>query len=118
MDLKQLKAAGGFSSNKLIPVTKKWTTPEGEEVDFDFFVVPPSCGQKEDLVKMIHEKKDFSYYAKSISEGIRIGENGKTKLSYEEAYDLNLDLANLFLEAIQEAEKPKKAKSAENSGTN
>lgn len=118
MDLKQLKAIGAFANSTLIPFTKSWTTPEGEEIEFSFFVVRRSFGQAEEFYKMSQEKRTISASATLIAETIRLGDKGQERLSYDQAYGLEPSLASVFFDAITEASTPKKASSAENSGTN
>jgi hypothetical protein len=117
MDLKQLKAVGGFASSKLIPVKKIWETPDGEKVDIEFFVIRRSFGQAEQFYKLTQEKKDISVSSTLISEAVRLGKDGKERLTYEQAYELEPSLATLFFEGINEASSPKKANSEESSGT-
>ena len=122
MDLKQLRAAGGFVSDRPTPVKKVWETPEGESLEIEFFVLRQSFGQAERFYLSSEDRKDRSRTSELLSEVIRLGKDGKEKLSYDDAFRLEASLAKVFLDAITELQvknsKKAEASSETKSGTN
>lgn len=104
MDLKQLKAKGGFVPS--VPVAKEvtWVHQDeatGEEVTdtFTVFVVKQSFGSIERLFLGGDDRSKSSAF---ISECIRFGDDGKERMSYEDAYQLAPGLAAVLVAAANE----------------
>lgn len=119
MDLKQLKASGGLVSTKPQKVTKEWETPDGVKLSIDFFVVRQSFGSAERFFLGTEEDKSKSRTSQLLADVIRLGKDGKERLSYEDAFSLEPSLASVFLDAVSEIQTAKKAvaSSTETSGT-
>lgn len=111
MNLKELKARGGFVS--AVPVKKEveWTHVDpqtGEEVTdkFGVFVKKQSFGAIE---RLFIGKDDQSKSATFISECILLGEDGKDQMTYQDAYQLDPGLAAVLVKAINEVNQTDKA---------
>ena len=105
MDLKALQEAGGFVADELVPETVKWKRKAGKgmrEEDFRVFIKPMSAGAIEELTSGM---KAGAKATRSllIAESIRLGAEGKEKLTYEQAYSLKPELAQAMLDAIERA---------------
>lgn len=109
MDLKQLSAVGGFvSDTQLKKVEKTWTNPEGEEFKLDFFVSRQSFSQVEEIWRaQENPKAGSSANAKLMASVLRFGKEGKQRMTYEQACDLESSLALVFINAINETLAPK-----------
>ncbi len=105
MKLAELKEKGGFVSADLVAKEVKWTRGD-EELTFTIYVKRQSFGAME---KLFSAEGDQSKSAKFISECIFLGENGKERISYEDAYQLDPGLAAVFAQAVNEVNgaKPK-----------
>lgn len=110
--LKELQAKGGFVS--AVPVVKniKWkgTDPgTGEKIDYDadIHIRRLSVGDHEALFLGVDDGK--SRTAKLISTAVTLGKEGKEKLSFEQAYQLDPGLAGAMLEAFNEVNSAKKS---------
>lgn len=108
MNLKDLKAKGGFVSTK--PVEKKvvWKrTVDGQELEDEFIVhiKPMSYG---DIERIFIDPKDTerSRTAALISESVILAD-GKERLSYQDAYQLAPSLAKALSEAVSEVNASK-----------
>lgn len=121
MDLKHLKAIGGLiTDDDKTKVTKQWETPTGEKVDVSFFVLRQSFSSVEKIWKEQEnqDKTGRSANASLISTVVRLGEDGKQVISYEDACRLDPTLALVFINGINEALAPKKTPAPKsNSGT-
>jgi hypothetical protein len=95
MDLRELKAKGGFVSAEPVPVEVTWK--HGKDADtFTVHVVKQSFGAVESLFKTTDDR---SRSASFIAAAIRLGD-GKERMSYDDAYALDPSLATVMVEAI------------------
>ena len=104
MTLAQLRQAGGIVPREPVKKTVTWkhVNEAGDEVEdtFDVFIVRQSLGSFRDLQK----DDDREKVAAALSKCLMLG-NGKGKLeliSYEDAYQLDLSLSAVILEAVRE----------------
>lgn len=103
LDVAALQENGGIVSN--VPVKKvitwKRVNDDGDEVESKFVVhvVRQSFGFVERLFTTADDK---SRSATFISEAIRLGKNGKQRLSYDQAYQLHPTLAQELVRVINE----------------
>lgn len=112
MNLKELKARGGFVSAVPVKRDVEWTHPDpdtGEEVTdkFSVFVKRQSFGAIE---RLFVGNDDQSKSATFISECILLGEDGKDRMTYQDAYQLDPGLAAVLVKAINEVNKTDQAK--------
>lgn len=121
MNLKELKERGGFVSSALVKKEIVWkhAAESGEEHTdtFTVFVRRQSFGSVE---RVFFGQADQSKAATLISESLRLGD-GKERLSYEDAFQLDPSLAALFIAAINEVNgvgEQKNSPPPTNSGTN
>lgn len=110
MNLKELKARGGFISP--IPVKRdvEWKhidPTSGEEVTdkFSVFVKRQSFGAIE---RLFVANDDRSKSATFISECILLGDDAKDRMTYEDAYQLDPGLAAVLVKAINEVNQTDK----------
>lgn len=100
MKVSELRALGGFVPAEPVEREVTWTrTVDGEEKSdtFTVAIVRQSFGTIERL--LMAENDERSRSARFLSESILLG-GGKEKLSYEDAYRLELTLANALIEAV------------------
>jgi hypothetical protein len=104
MDLKQLREMGGFIPSKPVKRTVTWQPlddngqPAGDQLTFDIHVKKLSFGAIERL--MDERNVDRARMAAFISDSVSLGEEGKEKLSYQDAYQLDPTLATVFMQAV------------------
>lgn len=101
MKLNDLKAMGGFVPAEPVKREVSWTREvdgKPETVEFTVFVRRQSFGSVERLLHV--ENDDRSRSARFLSESILLGDDGKEKLSYEDAYRLEPGLAAVLMEAV------------------
>jgi hypothetical protein len=101
MDLKQLREKGGLVSQT--PVVKEvvWTPPsEDAPITFTVHVKKLSFGTIERLFAVDETDPDRSRMAAYISESVLLGDKGKERLTYEDAFQLDSGLAKVLMEAI------------------
>lgn len=106
MDLRELKAKGGFVSAEPVPKEVEWThaDPETGELVTDKFtvhIVKQSFGAVE---KIALGDDHRSRSATFIAECIRLGD-GSERMTYEDAYSLDPGLANVLFEAIKKVNR-------------
>jgi hypothetical protein len=109
MDLRELKAKGGFVSAEPVPREVEWKhNGDGKEVTdkFTVHVVKQSFGAIE---KLFSGTDDRSRSAAFISECIRLGD-GTERMTYEDAYMLDPGLAAVLVGAINQVNGTGKAK--------
>lgn len=104
MNLKDLKDKGGFVSAKPIKKEVVWKRKvDGEEVEdkFSIFVRPMSYG---DIEKIFIDPKDEerSRTAALLAESVLLGDDGKERLSYTDAYQLSPSLAAALAKVVNE----------------
>lgn len=104
--LKQLTTQGGFVA--AAPIVKHITFEiDGEKLEADIHVRQIGIGEYEDAY--LDDGKDKrSKTAKIISEAITLGDDGKERISFEDAYRLKPPLAGAILEAFNEVNGGKK----------
>lgn len=107
MNLDQLKAAGGFVEAEPVKVPVEWAhkTKAGADVvdKFDVWVRLRSFGLFERVASL---GGDRSRSAQMLSECILLGDE-RQALTYEQAYQLEPDLAFVLVEAVRGANAPK-----------
>lgn len=109
MNLKDLKAKGGFVSTKPVLKEVAWTHKvDGEEVTekFTVHIRPMSYG---DIERIFIDPKDEdrSRTAALIAESVLLGEDMKERLSYTDAYQLAPSLAAALSKAVSEVNATK-----------
>lgn len=109
MNLKDLKAKGGFVSSKPVRKEVVWTRKvDGDEVSDEFVihVRPMSYG---DIERIFIDPKDEerSRTAALLSESVLLGEDMKERLSYTDAYQLAPSLAAVLAKAVNEVNATK-----------
>lgn len=100
MDLAQLKAAGGFIPSEAVKRSVTWERGPDDAVTFDIFVKRLSFGAVERMLTEVDTNRSRS--AELIAACVRVGEDGKDALSYEDAYNLEPSLAKAIGEALRE----------------
>lgn len=108
LDLVKLNQIGGLVTGKATPRPVKWTTTDddGNEVTHEFMVgvVKMGLAANERLWGM---PEGESRMAMIIHEAIRLGEDFKQRITYEDACRLNIGLFNaLFAESTKLNPKP------------
>ena len=104
MNLKELKDRGGFVSSKPVKKDVVWKRKvDGQEVEdtFTVHVRPMSYG---DIERIFIDPKDEerSRTAALLSESVLLGDDGKEKLSYTDAYQLAPSLATALSKVVSE----------------
>lgn len=99
MKLADLKAAGGFVPSAPVAIEVEWKRGE-ESLKFTIHVKRHSFGTIEQLLSDKDDEKSRS--AAYIAESILLGDAGKEKLSYADAYALEPSLAAVFIRAIND----------------
>lgn len=99
MKLADLKAAGGFVPSAPVACSVEWKR-DNETLAFVIHVKRHSFGTIEQLLSDKDDEKSRS--AAYIAESILLGDNGKEKLSYADAYALEPSLAAVFIKAIND----------------
>src|SRR5690606_10246219 len=101
MDKKRLKARGGFVSALPAKFPVEWAhiTPEGEDVvdKFDIHIFPRSAGLMNQIRTLSKEGKDERLL--TISACVGLGEDGRERLTYEEAQELDDGLQLVLISA-------------------
>lgn len=104
MDLEQLKKLGAFVPSEPIKRSVTWTRMvDGEEKSdaFDVYVRKRSFGDVEKLLGADNDERSKS--ARFLSECILLGEgNKRTPMTYEQAYQLEISLARVLIDAVNE----------------
>lgn len=97
MNLKELRAKGAFVSAHPVKKSVTWQSESGE-VAFDVYIKRLSFGDYERL--FLAESDDRSRMARVLCETIKLGDEGKETLSYQDAYQLDASLARVLLDAV------------------
>lgn len=111
MNLKELRSRGGFVS--VAPVRKSVTWKRLDEAGveqsdtFDIWVVKLSFGMIE-TISAPEEKRARN--AALIHEAVRLGDDGKERFTYQDAYQLQPSLARALIVAVAEVNKLPKPK--------
>jgi hypothetical protein len=118
MDLKQLQDLGGFVPQAPVIKEVAWShlNDEGQEVTdtFTVHVKKLSAGMVEKLWADAGKKPDQSYAARMITETIRLGDDGMSELTYEQAYLLDPSLAETLLEQVHAVNPLNRKRAAKN----
>lgn len=113
MRITDLKSEGGFVSSKLVAKTIKWDA-EDKQHEGEIFVRRVSFGTIDQI--MGRDDSDQGMNTALIVETIRLGEKGEEQLTYDQAYQLEPNLAAAMVEALMEVnrigEQPSKKASA------
>lgn len=104
--LKELKAMGGFVPDKPISKEIKFTLDDATEYSAIIHVKKMNIGEYEAL--FLTDKEEKSRTAKIISVGVFLGEDGKERIPFDEAYKLHPSLAGAMVTAFHEVNIPKK----------
>jgi tail assembly chaperone len=105
--LKELKTLGGFVPSQPIKKEIKFKLDGEDEFTAIIHVKKMSIGDYEAF--FIVDKEERSRTAKIISEAITLGDEGKERISFEDAYRLHPRLATAMAEAFNEVNLAKKA---------
>lgn len=104
MDLKKLRESGGFVPSTPVAREISWTHvgPNGDEVTdtFTVHVKKLSFGLIERLYAVDDKDPERSRMAGFISESVTLGDKGKERISYEDAFQLDPGLAQVLMDAI------------------
>jgi hypothetical protein len=104
--LKELKAMGAFTSDKPVRKEIKFTL-NGEDLSAVIHVKHLGIGEYESL--FLGDDESRSRTAKAISHAVTLGEDGKERISFQDAYRLEPVLAGAMLTAFNEVNTPKKS---------
>lgn len=104
--LHDIQKLGGFVAEK--PVRKDIHFEiDGQQFDATIHVRQLGIGGYESIFKDDADKQSQS--ARAISEAISLGQDGKERLSFDDAFRLKQNLGAAMLEAFHEVNAPKKA---------
>ena len=104
--IKDLKALGAFVTDAKVQREIKFEI-DGQEYDATIHVRRLSAGDYETL--FLVDKEDRSRTAKVISEAITLGDDGKERIKFEDAYKLHPSLAAAMVNAFNEVNTAKKS---------
>lgn len=107
MDLTKLQEIGGFVPSAPVKKEVIWQPVEGESVTFTVHIKKLSAGSVERLWS--DTRKDRSHAAALIAESVLLGDEGTERIPYDKAFELELSLANVLMEAVDSV-NPTKAK--------
>jgi hypothetical protein len=113
--LKDLKAMGAFVPDAPIKKEIKFRLDDGEERTAEIFVKRLNIGEYESL--FLTDTEERGRTAKMIAEGIRLGEKGEERLTFQQAYKLHPSLAGAMVVAFNEVNTPKKTSPQENASS-
>lgn len=105
--LKDLKAMGAFVPEKPLKKEIRFKLDGDEEFVATVHVKKVGIGDYESL--FLGDKEERSRTAKAISEIVTLGDDGKEKIGFEDAYKLHPSLAGAMLNAINEVNATKKS---------
>jgi len=105
--LKELRGLGAFVSDK--PVRKDITFKLDDDIEhtFTIHVKKLSIGDYEAL--FLSGKDERSNTARMISSAVTVGDDGKEKIGFEDAYRLHPSLAGAMVTAFTEVNSSKKS---------
>lgn len=95
MKISELKKEGGLVSPKLVKRSIKWESDDKQH-EGDIFVRRVSFG----VIDQIMSDDDASTNSALIVETIRLGEKGEEHFTYDQAYQLEPNLAAAMVEAL------------------
>ena len=105
--LKDLRALGAFVSDKPVRKEIKFKLDGDDDYTAIIHVKKLAIGDYETLFLMGNE--DRSRTAKVISEAITLGDDGKERIKFEDAYKLHPSLARAMIDAFNEVNVAKKS---------
>lgn len=105
--LKELRGLGAFIPDKPIKKEIKFKLDSDEELSASIHVKRLSIGDYESLI--LNETDTRSRTAKMISSAITLGDDGKERISFEDAYRLHPSLAGAMISAFNEVNSAKKS---------
>jgi hypothetical protein len=105
--MKDLKAKGGIVSSVPIKKEIKFKLDGDDEFTASIFVKKLAIGDYESL--FLVDNEDRSRTAKIISEAVTLGDDGKEKISFKDAYQLHPALAGAMIVAFNEVNAAKKS---------
>lgn len=117
MNLDDLISKGGLVDTALVKKKGVWkrlgTNSEGQEIELEdevgFFVKRASHAMFKTSIEGAFESGEkLEQNSALIASHIRLGEDGKEVLTYEQAYSLESSLARVFMDAINEIYSKKK----------
>jgi hypothetical protein len=118
MDLKQLQDMGGFVPQAPVVKEVAWSrlNDEGQDVTdtFTVHVRKLSAGMVEKLWAEAGKTPDQAYSARMISETVRLGEDGMSALTYDQAFQLEPTLAEALLEQVHAVNPLNRKRAAKN----
>jgi hypothetical protein len=105
MNLKELREHGGFVSAKPVKTSVTWKrtddlSGESKEITFDVYIRKLSFGMIEETMTTPDKR---SRNALLISEAVGLGKDGKDRMTYAEAYQLQPSLARELYIAVAKA---------------
>lgn len=101
MKLADLKSSGAFVPLAPVATELTWKRKDADDLTFTVFIKKHSFGTIE---KIWGDKDDErSKSAALIAHSVLLGDDGKEKMSYEDAFQLDPGLAGVFIEAINQA---------------
>lgn len=98
MDVKKLQELGGIIPPTPVKQEVTWQPPEGDPVTFTVHIKKLSGGALERL--WTKTSKDQSNAAALIADAVFLGDEGKEKFSYQQAFDLSPTLMDELIQAI------------------
>lgn len=104
--VKQLKELGGFVSDKPVKKDITFSIDGGDELTATIHVKQLNIGEYETL--FLTDTEERARTAKAISVAITLGEDGREKISFQDAYRLHPKLAGAMLVAFNEVNNPPK----------
>lgn len=103
MHLKELKEKGGFVSSGLATKKLSWEHKDenGKDVtdEFEVFVKKLSFGLVSEIYDTNEKRQRVVLF---VHHGIRLGDKGQEQMSYDDAYNLKMELATLLSNAVVE----------------
>jgi len=100
ISIDQLQQQGGFVDETPVEKTIQWKPPGAKKaVSSTIMVARQSFGEVEESLNDVAERRGG---AQMISMCVRLGADGKERLSYEQAYNLHPSLAWAMVKAINE----------------
>lgn len=106
MKLSDLRKRGAIVDRAPVPKEVIWTRIDADGVEqsdtFTIHVKKHSFGDLERLFTADPSDAQRSVMANAISESIFLGEGGVERISYQDAYQLEMSLAQVFLKALNE----------------
>lgn len=113
MDKAQLQALGGYVPPAPQKQTVVWSREGEDDVTFEVTVLPRTAGamfRAKEMARELNGEADGASVA--IAAFIRLGEDASESFTYEDAYNLDADLAAALLLAVARVQGVRTAKKA------